>query len=121
MRISDWSSDVCSSDLKAEHILCSPDRQATFKSIYAGERPAVLHKCRAGAEKVARDAETVRKMGVSGTPTLFVDGKLVSGFQQAELEAFIEASNKKPTARSEESRVGKECVRTCRSRGLPYH
>src|SRR3546814_9858885 len=94
MRISDWSSDVCSSDLKAEHILCSPDRQATFKSIYAGERPAVLHKCRAGAEKVARDAETVRKMGVSGTPTLFVDGKLVSGFQQAELEAFIEASTK---------------------------
>src|SRR3546814_8568881 len=104
MRISDWSSDVCSSDLrfwlakeaegkpvqrlvyfvsgihpqaaaKAEHILCSPDRQATFKSIYAGERPAVLHKCRAGAEKVARDAETVRKLGVSGTPTPFVAGK----------------------------------------------
>lgn len=83
---------------KAEHILCSPDREATFKSIYAGERPAALHKCRAGAEKVARDAETVRKMGVSGTPTLFVDGKLVSGFQQAELEAFIEASGKKAKA-----------------------
>lgn len=83
---------------KAEHILCSPDREATFKSIYAGERPAALHKCRAGAEKVARDAETVRKMGVSGTPTLFVDGKLVSGFQQAELEAFVEASAKKAKA-----------------------
>ena len=37
-------------------------------------------------------------MGVSGTPTLFVDGKLVSGFQQAELEAFIEASGKKAKA-----------------------
>lgn len=83
---------------KAEHILCSPDREATFKSIYAGERPAALHKCRAGAEKVARDAETVRKMGVSGTPTLFVDGKLVSGFQQAELEAFVEANAKKAKA-----------------------
>src|SRR3546814_19539467 len=51
---------------KAEHILCSPDRQATFKSTYAGERPAVLHNCRAGATKVARHAETPRRMGVSG-------------------------------------------------------
>jgi thiol:disulfide interchange protein DsbC len=75
---------------KAEHILCSPDPQSAFKAVYAGAQPASLQKCRAGAEKVARDAETVRKMGVSGTPTLFVDGKLVSGFQQAELEAFLE-------------------------------
>ncbi|AOH85813.1 protein-disulfide isomerase [Sphingomonas panacis] len=80
---------------KAEHILCSPDPQATFKAIYAGAQPASLRTCRAGAEKVARDAETVRKMGVSGTPTLFVDGKLVSGFQQAELEAFIDAQSRK--------------------------
>lgn len=81
---------------KAEHILCSPDPQATFKAIYAGAQPSALLKCRAGAEKVARDADTVRKMGVSGTPTLFVDGKLVSGFQQAELEAFLEAQGHKP-------------------------
>ncbi|AJA07212.1 thiol:disulfide interchange protein DsbC [Sphingopyxis fribergensis] len=80
---------------KAEHILCSPDPQATFKAVYAGAQPTALLKCRAGAEKVARDAETVRKMGVSGTPTLFVDGKLVSGFQQAELEAFLETQNRK--------------------------
>jgi len=81
---------------KAEHILCSPDPQATFKAIYAGAQPSALLKCRAGAEKVARDADTVRKMGVSGTPTLFVDGKLVSGFQQAELEAFLETQSHKP-------------------------
>src|SRR3546814_18065810 len=58
---------------KAEHILCSPDRQATFKSIYAGERPAVLPTCRAGAEKVARDAEPVRN-----DPTSAVEGKSVT-------------------------------------------
>ena len=81
---------------KAEHILCSPDPQATFKAVYAGAQPASLLKCRAGAEKVSRDADTVRKMGVSGTPTLFVDGKLVSGFQQAELEAFLDAESPKP-------------------------
>src|SRR3546814_13661467 len=30
-------------------------------------------------------------------------------------------SNKRYTGRSEERRVGKECVRTCRSRWSPYH
>ena len=83
---------------KAEHILCSPDQKAAFKSVYAGARPASLHKCKAGAEKVARDAETVRKMGVTGTPTLFLDGKLVSGFQQGELEEFLEAKVQKAKA-----------------------
>ncbi|MDF0491126.1 DsbC family protein [Sphingobium sp. H39-3-25] len=75
---------------KAEHILCSPDKEATFKAIYAGARPATLLKCATGHDKVAKDAATVRKMGISGTPTLFVDGKLVSGFQQAELQAFVD-------------------------------
>ena len=66
---------------KAEHILCSPDKEAAF---------AVLLKCQAGQQKVAKDARTVSKMGIAGTPTLFVDGKLVSGFQQAELQAFLD-------------------------------
>lgn len=78
---------------KAEHILCSPDREAAFKALYAGAQPKALLKCPAGAAKVAKDAALVRKMGVSGTPTLFVDGKLVSGFQQAELEAFLDAKS----------------------------
>jgi len=76
---------------KAEHILCAPDREAAFKALYAGSQPATLLKCPAGQAKVARDAALVRKMGISGTPTMFVEGRLVSGFQQAELEAFLEA------------------------------
>lgn len=83
---------------KAEHILCSPDREATFKAIYEGAKPLTLRKCEAGAKKIARDAEAVRKMGVSGTPTLIVDGKLVSGFQQGELEAFLEKPQKLPAS-----------------------
>jgi thiol:disulfide interchange protein DsbC len=76
---------------KAEHILCSPDKEAAFRAIYAGASPPTRAKCSAGAEQVARHAAMVRKMGISGTPTLFADGKLVSGFQQAELEAFLNA------------------------------
>ncbi|MFA6115473.1 MAG: DsbC family protein [Sphingomonas sp.] len=75
---------------KAEHILCSPDKEAAFKAVYAGAKPTVLLKCQIGQQKVAKDALTVSKMGIAGTPTLFVDGKLVSGFQQAELQAFLD-------------------------------
>ncbi|RQW46088.1 DsbC family protein [Novosphingobium sp. LASN5T] len=74
---------------KAEHILCSPDQEAAFRAIYAGAAPKALEKCAAGAARVAEDAEIVAKLGIGGTPTLIVDGKLVSGFQQAELEEFL--------------------------------
>lgn len=83
---------------KAEHILCSPDKAASFKALYSGQRPPALRKCAAGAAKIARDTETVRKMGISGTPTLIVDGKLISGFQQAELEAFLAEQQKRPAS-----------------------
>src|SRR3546814_1117909 len=67
MRISDWSSDVCSSDLIAMQRL-------------ALARP---------------DPEAVRRWRFA------LDGK--------------------PPVRSEERRVGEECVSTCRSRWSPYH
>ncbi len=75
---------------KAEHILCSPDREAAFQAAYSGQTPPLLRQCAAGRDKVADDAELVAKVGVSGTPTLIADGKLISGFQQAELEAFLD-------------------------------
>ncbi|GAA0309437.1 DsbC family protein [Sphingomonas oligophenolica] len=74
---------------KSEHILCSPDKEAEFKSIYGGAQPAVLRKCATGHAKVEADAIAVQKIGITGTPTLIVDGKLVSGFQQGELEQFL--------------------------------
>ncbi len=82
---------------KAEHILCSPDREAAFKAAYSGQSPAALAQCAQGRAKVADDAELVAKIGISGTPTLIADGKLISGFQQAELEAFLD-SHAKPAA-----------------------
>ncbi|CCW16541.1 Thiol:disulfide interchange protein DsbC [Sphingobium indicum BiD32] len=78
---------------KAEHILCSANKEAAFRAIYAGSAPKVLMTCETGAAKIKADAETVRKLGIGGTPTLIIDGKLVSGFQQAELEVFLEGQN----------------------------
>ncbi|MCP3732178.1 DsbC family protein [Sphingomonas sp. MG17] len=84
---------------KAEHILCAADPEAAFRAVYSGSVPKTLGKCAEGATKVAAHAEMVRKLGVSGTPTLFADGKLISGFQQAEIEAFLDAKQQAGNAR----------------------
>ncbi|HUD90040.1 DsbC family protein [Sphingobium sp.] len=84
---------------KAEHILCSPDREAAFRAVYSGQTPPVLRQCESGHDKVAADAELVAKVGVSGTPTLIADGTLISGFQQAELETFLDRHAKPALAK----------------------
>lgn len=85
---------------KAEHILCSPDREEAFNAAYSGQTAPVLRQCAAGHDKVAEDAEMVAKVGISGTPTLIADGKLISGFQQAELEAFLDRHAKPASAKA---------------------
>src|SRR3546814_19680850 len=86
MRISDWSSDVCSSDLLA----------------HVGERRRDL-ALTAGEHHVI--ATVARREGASAVGALGVAGGAVHG-QERE--------------RSEERRVGEECVSTCRSRWSPY-
>jgi thiol:disulfide interchange protein DsbC len=86
---------------KAEHIHCSADKEAAFKAIYAGAAPDLLRTCADGAARVKADAEIVKRIGVTGTPTIIADGKLISGFQQAELEEFL---NEQAKARSDAKR-----------------
>src|SRR3546814_14738759 len=93
MRISDWSSDVCSSDLQ-------PDRNVVAGS---GEfRPtedvtiSVRVITREGSRKVAEAALQIAQQRRKRLTVIHKD-------------------------RSEERRVGKERVSTCRSRWSPYH
>src|SRR3546814_1437716 len=76
VRISDWSSDVCSSDL----------------TLIPGALPAITctHRAPKARRRILLPDRTPR--GCSTHPS-----------------------------RSEERRVGKECVSTCRSRWSPYH
>src|SRR3546814_3718851 len=83
MRISDWSSDVCSSDLPRRQRQCNP----------------------------ARDDQ--RAMHPRG-PAREIVGAIKADPQRRHAERFDQQ-------RSEERRVGKECVSTCRSRWSPYH
>ncbi len=75
---------------KAEHVLCSPDKEAAFKGIYAGAAPTPLRTCAEGKARVEAHAGIVGKTGINGTPTLIADGQMISGFRQAEIEAFLD-------------------------------
>jgi len=76
---------------KAEHILCAADPEAAFRTMYSGATPETLTQCEAGHARVAAHGKAVLQVGVSGTPTLILDGKIVSGFQQSEIEIFLDA------------------------------
>src|SRR3546814_18219256 len=90
MRISDWSSDVCSSDL---------DIVATCRL-----------KGRTGVEMEALTAASVAAL------TLYDMVKAVDrGMRITDIRLLHKSGGK----RSEERRVGKECVSTCSSRWSP--
>src|SRR3546814_8690042 len=85
MRISDWSSDVCSSDL---NLLDDDDRRA---------RRAFGARAIRGEIALAVQRRDRQHLGHPCAPRI------------------------RRSWRSEERRVGKECVSTCRSRWSPYH
>src|SRR3546814_3401913 len=90
MRISDWSSDVCSSDLLRAGAAIAGAAAGGWLRQHGG----IL------ARPVAGGAQPAGGGGAAGQVD---DGIFRSG------------------SRSEERRVGKECVSTCRSRWSPYH
>src|SRR3546814_3057477 len=86
MRISDWSSDVCSSDLNNGSHLQDRDE--------------------------ARSGQAWRLLFAAWSIALAATlGALFIG----------EVMGQRPCTRSEERRVGKECVSTCSSRWSTYH
>src|SRR3546814_2603518 len=91
MRISDWSSDVCSSDL---HVPISLVTSSLPRSPVAAQPPMI-----ADIRPALPPARTM----------FSPPGRNLGG----SLSAWL-------SGRSEERRVGKECVSTCRSRWSPY-
>src|SRR3546814_3527758 len=106
MRISDWSSDVCSSDL-------TNDRE-TVQSVLIRSRQdgEAGHKMHLG-ERAPRNPSLDRR-------TILGDEVFQVVCAEFEDLPVLEEGHQTLT-RSEERRVGKECVSTCRSRWSPYH
>src|SRR3546814_12128385 len=99
MRISDWSSDVCSSDLE----IVSKSNKLIDEHLLGDGRT------------LNRDDNFADDLGADSLDMV----ELVMAFE----ESFnIEIpDNDAEKVRSEERRVGKECASTCRSRWSPYH
>src|SRR3546814_13264859 len=114
MRISDWSSDVCSSDLRAwalhvgEVLLAVGDQLALELRARVGHPDGLHYRLDLLAEVLVGHAED----GYVGH--LRVQGEDVLGL----LGVHVHTAG--DDHRSEERRVGKECVSKCRSRGSPY-
>src|SRR3546814_4547637 len=106
MRISDWSSDVCSSDLDG-----GLKRQLELPS--TGVERA--YRARAyGEVSQAQLEELIEGVEIDGIRYGAIDANLE---RRTGANVWIELI----LPRSEERRVGKECVSTCRSRWSPYH
>src|SRR3546814_15821093 len=97
MRISDWSSDVCSSDL-------------------FGAGPTEAEVAYLMESEWAQRAEDVvwrrSKLGLRMT---------ADEIRRLDDWMLARSAGQPAGERSEERRVGKECVSTCRSRWSPYH
>src|SRR3546814_11148032 len=123
MRISDWSSDVCSSDLDSH-----TGTQGAFGALAWGIGSSEAeHALATGTLRVRKPA----------TMRVTVTGRLADGVGAKDLALHIIALVGSDGAqghavefagegvaaldRSEERRVGKEGVSTCRYRWAPYH
>src|SRR3546814_12956494 len=102
MRISDWSSDVCSSDLPWFYAVRPAQVQTAQRQSDSDYWSIVTF---AGVARVAQVS------GLGGGP----------GRDQWLLIRSCRIGTLPSPLRSEERRVGKECVSTCRSRWSPCH
>src|SRR3546814_12234455 len=103
MRISDWSSDVCSSDLKV-----AVEEQRPLRLVFHLHGELLAGPL--GSFLVEAAACWALVMLLTGLYLWWPRGRRgLAGVLYPRL------------TRSEERRVGKECVSTCRSRWSPYH
>src|SRR3546814_11164657 len=103
MRISYWSSDVCSSDLFGHS-------QEALSRLVGKSRSHVANLMRLlDLPSMVQEMVTVGELSM-------VHARALIGVPDCEGLARAVADK-----RSEERRVGKECVGTCRSRWSPYH
>src|SRR3546814_18946434 len=106
MRISDWSSDVCSSDLK---------------------QPVQEIEQLSAARKAAAAKEV--RLTSNGAWSWYMDPRVLESSRATYLGYVARSGSVMLTSvrhsdslmRSEERRVGQECVSTCRSRWSPDH
>src|SRR3546814_19510298 len=103
MRISDWSSDVCSSDL--------PEAEICTGNVFYST-PALTNRAKLSSNGL------ILAESEEGSRTQWPSTSKCQHFPRPWRKGRLQSGSSK---RSEERRVGQECVSTSRSRGSPYH
>lgn len=75
-------------DEKLNHVLCSKTAEEDMKKLYDGTLDK-LTTCEAGVTKLASHRALAKKLGVVGTPLLFVDKQKVDGFKPEILKSLL--------------------------------
>src|SRR3546814_13193556 len=110
MRISDWSSDVCSSDLRLL-LLQGADAAAAGPGVVAGGRDVILYPA-----IDLKDGQCVRLLrGAMDAATVYNDDPA------AQARAFRDAGCAWVHVRPDGRRGGHECGSTCRHRVSQHH
>src|SRR3546814_13211515 len=108
MRISDWSSDVCSSDLLSAALKGSPRK----------EHPDLKRWIKEDADRLAGLAKQDFKTESGRVHTA---QWVIEATKAMPKNAIHARAGGRTVLRSDERRVGKERVITCRSWWAPYH
>src|SRR3546814_17731368 len=128
MRISDWSSDVCSSDLSGRVSAILPDVQADSRTLSVrielpnrGGRlkPGMFATVSFGGSAQTALLVPSEALIRTGTRTLVMLALDKGRSQPAEVHTGQESAHATETPQSEERRVGTEGVSKCRSRWSP--
>src|SRR3546814_15015083 len=106
MRISDWSSDVCSSDLFDK---------LSARQVFGNEVPRQVPPAETGPEQVALGA------GVVDQPLALARDALLGLLRFRLVVRDDDLDMQAEFVSTEARRVGKECVSTCRSRWYADH
>src|SRR3546814_15391677 len=119
MRISDWSSDVCSSDL-ADRLDPGPHARPPADVAKRGmtEQRVVRRDQQIGVGRLIEVPAVAVTLGLDDADLLELLQRPAAG---ARLRVVVGQTVQEAVRilRSEERRVGKECVRTCRTRWSP--
>src|SRR3546814_19787273 len=120
MRISDWSSDVCSSDLFLRvYRLSSLADAAGARSL--NEIVTAVQARLGEADAVEAFDRKLVAHGYAPLPDYDEPRFVVSDVRSYRVGDGFPRLMRSQLPRSEERRLGKECASTCRSRWSPYH
>src|SRR3546814_2212490 len=121
LRISDWSSDVCSSDLAESRGRAGRSAMRSGGSSKSKRSTRKAGYC--GGITAGMPGKGVGRAGTGGSAA-FSSAAVIGGTMSAPTDALTNRdglAGGSPRTRSEERRGGKEGVSTGRTRGVPYH